>query len=597
MLYSLRVTSLLAVLSLVSCTPFVTHQRRQDAPPGFTSLGPAPDTQPLTLKFALTPNNLAGLEEKLISISTPGNPDFRQWLSREEVKSYVQPSNETRDAFTTFASANGLTPPFVLSPNEDWMSLTLTVGAANQLFAASYQLFTADGLPAPFIRTLSISLPSELAGHIEVIHPSTSFPPSSSGGGASSQQVMPSRRHLERRTKRAAESVPATSNLTCDDPGIPMTPAYLQKIYGIPSTPAASQDKNNSIMVTGYVNIQPNRTDLSTFLQKFRKDISPNTTWNLIQIANATNDTTPPEFAVFKLEADLDVQYTVGVATGVPVEFLSVGKPPLDESIDGITPSILDTNIYLDGLDTPPTVVTTSYAPMERDFDESMARKICNTYMALGARGISMLFSSGDGGVRGSHDDSSSGICESNDFLVVFPASCPYITAVGGTESFSPEIATNLTGGGFSNLFPRPWYQHDATIQGFLDTLPADFPGRFNSSGRAYPDVAVQGGNLNLVFNGRVVNSGGTSFSSPIFASIVGLINDRLIEAGKPVLGFLNPWMYENQDAFTDITEGYNSGYECPTTSVAFNATKGWDPLTGVGSPVFDKLLAAAMKE
>ncbi|KAJ7702544.1 hypothetical protein B0H16DRAFT_742329, partial [Mycena metata] len=82
----------------------------------------------------------------------------------------------------------------------------------------------------------------------------------------------------------------------------------------------------------------------------------------------------------------------------------------------------------------------------------------------------------------------------------------------------------------------------------------------------------------------------------PAFASIIALINDCLIAAGKPVLGFLNPFIYASQSVFTDITVGHNSGTECPASTPAFDATTGWDPLTGVGTPLFDKLLAAALK-
>ncbi|KAJ7769523.1 peptidase S8/S53 domain-containing protein, partial [Mycena metata] len=218
--------------------------------------------------------------------------------------------------------------------------------------------------------------------------------------------------------------------------------------------------------------------------------------------------------------------------------------------------------------------------------------KICDSYIALGARGISVLFASGDGGVRGSHD--SPGSCESNVFVPVFPASCPYVTAVRATQGFNPEVATNLTGGGFSDIFPRPWYQNHA-VNSFLNTIPPDFAGTFNKSGRGYPDVGIQGWGLPYVNGSMIGVTGGTSFSSPIFASIIALINDRLLAAGKPVLGFLNPWIY-NSEAFRDINEGHNSGLLCPASSVAFDATKGWDALTGVGSPVFDKLLTAAFE-
>jgi subtilase family serine protease len=50
----------------------------------------------------------------------------------------------------------------------------------------------------------------------------------------------------------------------------------------------------------------------------------------------------------------------------------------------------------------------------------------------------------------------------------------------------------------------------------------------------------------------------GTSCASPIFASMIALVNDRLLAAGKPVLGFLNPFLYSTtgRASFTDVTSG-----------------------------------------
>ena len=50
----------------------------------------------------------------------------------------------------------------------------------------------------------------------------------------------------------------------------------------------------------------------------------------------------------------------------------------------------------------------------------------------------------------------------------------------------------------------------------------------------------------------------GTSASSPVFASVIALLNDRLIAAGKPALGFSNPFLYsaQGQAALNDITTG-----------------------------------------
>ncbi|KAJ7830275.1 subtilisin-like protein [Mycena leptocephala] len=571
-----KLANFFTIISAVSGS-LVVRETRRAAPTGFVSQGAAPITDVLTLRFGLTPNNLSGLQEKLVSISTPGNLDFRQWLSKDEVKSFVQPSNETVAAFNSFAAANALKPT-VISPNGDWQSLTLTVSQANQLFGAQFEKFSQASLTEPITRTLTISLPSELIGHIDVVHPSTSF----TGRNPGFAQLPFHPHSSEKRTEPVA-------SCNSSRPDGSVTPICLQKIYGIPSTPATQ--KNNKILVTGYFGTSPRRTDLTAFLEQFRPDIPPNTTFNLITIDNATTEDVPP---LELFEAVMDIEYTVGLATGVPVEFLSVGGS--DSSFSDLATALLETNTFLDGVDNPPSVVTTSYAFNENQIESSVAKKICDSYMALGARGISVLFSSGDGGVRGDHDNSDiPGVCESNVFIPVFPTSCPYVTTVGATQGFNPEVATNFTGGGFSNLFPRPWYQTQA-VDSFLKTIPPDFAGTFNKSGRGYPDVAVQGSDLELAIGNITVAGGGTSISSPIFASIIALINDRLIAAGKPVVGFLNPWLYANPKAFTDVTEGHNSGSKCPTSSVAFDATKGWDALTGVGSPVFDKLLAAAFE-
>jgi tripeptidyl-peptidase-1 len=126
----------------------------------------------------------------------------------------------------------------------------------------------------------------------------------------------------------------------------------------------------------------------------------------------------------------------------------------------------------------------------------------------------------------------------------------------------------NFTGGGFSSFFPALPFQR-AAITGFLKTIPSHFAGTFNKSGRGYPYVAVQGWNFKVVNGGETSLTGGTSASSLTFGGIIALINDRLISEGKSTLGFLNPFLYSRaSNAFTDITIGHNSGFECPASSV-----------------------------
>ena len=80
--------------------------------------------------------------------------------------------------------------------------------------------------------------------------------------------------------------------------------------------------------------------------------------------------------------------------------------------------------------------------------------------------------------------------------------------------------------------------------------------GKYNASGRAYPDVSAIGVDVQVVIDGEIVSVNGTSASSPILASVLALINDELLRAGKPVLGFINPFLYANAEAFNDITTG-----------------------------------------
>ena len=158
-----------------------------------------------------------------------------------------------------------------------------------------------------------------------------------------------------------------------------------------------------------------------------------------------------------------------------------------------------------------------------------------------------------------------------------------------GNQLIGTETAADFSSGGFSNYFAAPSYQSSA-IRSYLSALGKTNKGKFNTTGRGFPDVSTQGVNFEIVVDGSVEGVDGTSCASPTFASIIALVNDRLIAAGKSPLGFLNPFLYMNPGAFNDITTGDNPG--CNTNG--FPASKGWDPVTGLGTPNFAALKAAA---
>jgi tripeptidyl-peptidase-1 len=74
---------------------------------------------------------------------------------------------------------------------------------------------------------------------------------------------------------------------------------------------------------------------------------------------------------------------------------------------------------------------------------------------------------------------------------------------------------------------------------------------------------------------------------APTFGSAIALINDARLTAGKSPVGFINPVLYAHPDVLNDIATGDNPGCDLP----GFNATAGWDPVTGLGTPNYPKLL------
>ena len=149
------------------------------------------------------------------------------------------------------------------------------------------------------------------------------------------------------------------------------------------------------------------------------------------------------------------------------------------------------------------------------------------------------------------------------------------VTVVGATQGVPPESAADFSSGGFSNVFSVPDYQSSA-VSGYLGKLGQTNAGLFNTSGRGYPDISAAGVSYQVNIGGTVTDVSGTSASTPLVASMVALLNDKLVAAGKPPMGFLNPFLYSTgASAFTDITSGNNPG--CGTDG--FPANEGWDPV------------------
>jgi len=203
----------------------------------------------------------------------------------------------------------------------------------------------------------------------------------------------------------------------------------------------------------------------------------------------------------------------------------------------------------------------------------------------LGLLGVTVVVSSGDNGAYGNANK----LCEGG-FQPIFLASSPYVLSVGATQlqyedntngGCVSEIAASVdkgslitSGGGFSEIFPRPHYQ-DNVIQ--------------SVKMRGYPDVSLLGHNFNVIIEGKITSIDGTSASAPTLAGFLSLANDYRLQNGLRPFGFINNLLYQmyvdNPKAFRDIVVGENS---CLSMGICceqgYSATIGWDPVTGLGS-------------
>ncbi|KAF8806308.1 subtilisin-like protein [Phlegmacium glaucopus] len=554
---------------------------------------PAPNHN-IVLRIGLPQPNFHILEKHLYEVSDPDHERYGQHLSKAEVEALVAPHDESVESVTKWLGTFGISEDsLVRSPARDWVTLKVPVTLAEKMLDTTYHVWKHSESGDYLVRTTSYSLPSNLHDHIDLIQPTTMF------GRFKKEKstVFPVGKDavIVQPDLNAAPVVHSSSGVTvsasCKQT---ITVTCLQQLYNaVGVVPTAA---NNSIGITGYLGQFANIHDLQLFYAN-EVPAAVGSNFTFVSVNGGLNDQTPANAGD---EANLDVQFAFGLSHPIsPTFFSTPGSPPFIP--DDLTPQ--NTNEpYTDWLDfvlaqpKVPLVISTSYDDDEQTVPLSFAQRACAGFAQLGARGVSLMFSSGDSGVGDGDSNPATQQCFTNDgrnlhtFIPNFPSSCPFVTAVGGTTGI-PEVAVSrfFSGGGFSNYFAQPAYQATA-VNAYLNALPkGTFAGLFNATGRAYPDVSAQSDNFKIFLDGKAILIGGTSASSPTFAGFVALLNDARLNAGLPPLGFLNPFLYSKGfSGLNDIISGHNAG--CGTQG--FNATTGWDPVTGLGTPNFAKLKA-----
>lgn len=489
------------------------------------------------LVLALKQQRRAAIEPLLYAVSDPTSPQYGRHWTQAEVARYFAPTPAALATTRAWLHEHNVSDAAIeVRAHGAFLATSVTAKTAEAMFGVCLRPFRHRVTGERLMRALEpYTVPAEVAPHVDFV------------GGL---HRFPSYRRALHRAPRAS--------------GLGASPDSLRRLYNV--SEARGRAGNNSQAVAQFLKQYYGPLDLQEFFalfyprmfgQRVAKELGPN------KLPAGT-------------EASLDIQYVMTMGAFVPTWFWSTGG--LHEGQE----PFLEWIVNVSDTSNAPWVHSVSYGDDEDSLSVDYMRRINDEFGKLGLRGISILFASGDSGVGGGLGQQ----CKA--FVPDFPASSPFVTAVGGTATLLAhgEVVNGLSGGGFSNVFSRPAYQ-EAAVQHYLQTAPnLPAPTYYNRTGRAYPDVAALSEGFTVVVDlVPLPGVAGTSCSAPTFAGIVSLVNDLRLQAGKAPLGFLNPFIYQNAPAHPgmlfDVLRGSNPG--CGTSG--FHATAGWDPCTGYGSP------------
>jgi len=506
------------------------------------------------VSIAVKQQNLDLLHDKLMEVSSPDSPKRGQYLSWDETHKLTANPDATASVLA-WLNENGVEVESV-HKHGHFIKAKTNVATWEKLLSTSFSRI-ARGENSVVRATTDVSMPDNIAELVEGIFMTTQVPVFN---------PPPIIRLID----------PAENDASSLDP------ARIKSFYGVTGVGSSSISQS----VYEGIGQTASPSDLSTFQKQFGLDSEAIAT----VVGGHVNDFICKFNPNSCAEANLDVQYMLAMAPGSPLTYsYDASTGPVFE--DWITNLAADSN--------PPVVNSISYGAPEPKLQASTLNSFNTEAMKLGVQGVSIFVSSGDDGAPGSGARGNAGGC---GYEPSFPASSPYVTAVGATQggpNGGDEVVcsgntggTITTGGGFSTNFAQPAWQSDAVAK-FL-SLDSSAATGFNEAGRGYPDVAMAGFNYQVVIAGNTYGVSGTSASAPVVAGFATLVNSRLAEQGKPTIGFLNPTLYANGGAFNDIVTGDNKcsaggggGPAATCCSEGFNAVEGWDAATGLGSVEF----------
>lgn len=389
-------------------------------PRKWNNVGPAPSDHRINLQIGLKQSQFSELERHLYEgnysstrgsvcranstiVSDPDHSRYGQHLTEHEVNELIKPTDEALDLVHEWLSDFGIEASALsYSPAKDYISVTLSVGEVETLLDTKYAVYENEVNGGYIVRTPEYSLPLHLHEHVALVQPTNSF---------FRPQTMASTYKTDKNQPQHTPQPPPvypdnpTAEQVCNASWV--SPLCLRTLYGTVDYTLKSAGKNQ-IGLNDFLGESNNRSDVKLFLEQFRPEAAAAAyEFRVVVIADGNNEQgqeNATELANGKdLEGNLDAETILGIAWPTPLTaFTTGGSPPFVP--DTGTPT--DTNEpylvwqqYVLAQSDLPQIISTSYDDDEQTVPYSYAVAVCNGFAQLGARGISILFAAGDGGV------------------------------------------------------------------------------------------------------------------------------------------------------------------------------------------------------
>jgi tripeptidyl-peptidase I len=593
----------------------------------------------IQIQLAFIQSNIESAAESLLKVSDPTSPEYgRHWTASEVVEAFAPRAEYISSAIDWLHRSGISTTQLSGSNSRGHILIDLTVDDAERLFNTVCSQFNYGETGGSWIDCGPYSIPDSLTSSVDyvaTIRRSIQPPSPRDLNQAKLRPMVPITQFPQ-----AQEKLFDSADVNCNQY---TAPSCLRELYNIPSSTSPHPDNSFGIYEIAWVTWLAD--DLDNFFSLFQPDLIGQRP--VVESIDGGYMQTDYKISPFNLEPDLDFEYAMALASPQPVKNIQVGDEflggdlndmlaafdkyycgALNSSIDPTFPDPQSGgyNQTTDcGTLTPPQVLSISYSNPEVNFSPKYLQRQCLEFLKLGLMGVTVVVGSGDTGTAsgvlpGTCIDPATGASNATTgrFSPQWPSACPWITSVGGTQRSVPSnisasttatmnkrALTNETalyndfgggsilssGGGFSNVFTVPPYQHVAVSRyqqlenAHLKTLEAE--GYFTSGGRGFPDIAALASAYLTVIDSQLLTVYGTSASTPMFASMIAMINNERLSASKRVLGFINPALYSHPEVLNDVETGQNQG--CGANP-AFRTAQGWDPVTGLGSPDYERL-------